>query len=114
MRIFFNINETNFGKSTKPICSSSDMKCGPNWIEVVVLAHARVCDLIGLICWHYTHLEIGPPLKSDISAYALKIAEENGDVINDFPSLKSTDDISRYGFPCLALISVETDIFVTV
>ncbi|OTF80297.1 target of rapamycin complex 2 subunit MAPKAP1-like protein, partial [Euroglyphus maynei] len=119
VRIFFNIHENNpefqpydFREKFPP--SVSGINCGPNWIEVIVLANARVCDLIGLICWHYTHLELGPPLKPELTAYALKIAEENGDVDNDFPGLSFTDDIKRYGFPYLALVRVETEIVITV
>lgn len=94
--------------------ASSGIAFGVDWIEVVVLASARVSDLIGLICWNYTHLQLGPPLKEDPTAYALKIAEENGDVDNDFPALTAGDDIKRYGFPYLALVELETHIVVTV
>lgn len=120
IRIFFYVNKEDdeFQKSdfTKhiPGLMHSGITAGPNWIEIVVLSSARVSDLIGLICWHYTHLQIEPPLKPDPLLYALKIAEENGDVDNDFPSLTATDDIKRYGFPYLALVEIETNIVVTI
>ncbi|KAI7686439.1 hypothetical protein SSS_04316 [Sarcoptes scabiei] len=119
IRIFFNFLEKlpdfkPYDFTTKFPSTLSGMSCGSNWIEIVILANARVCDLIGLICWHYTNLQIGPPLKPTINAYALKMAEENGDVDNDFPCLTFTDEIKRYGFPCLAMVSIETQIIVTI
>ena len=118
IRIFFRLFEQDIEFQTSDFTKklgmvSSGITCGPNWIEIVVLASAKVSDLIGLICWNYTHLQIGPSLKPDPFMYALKIAEENGDVDNDFPNLTATDDIKRYGFPYLALVEIETHIIVT-
>lgn len=119
IKIFFKVHQSDSdfkARDFTEILSSNnaDIEFGSNWINIIVLANARVCDLIGLICWHYTNLQIGPPLKSDLSCYALKMAEENGDVDNDFPNLNFTDDIKRYGFPCLALVENETQVLVTV
>lgn len=119
LRIFFNIlkNNTEFEPydfREKFPQSLSGLNCGSNWIEVIVRSDARVCDLIGLICWHYTHLQIGPSLKPNLKAYALKMCEENGEVEDEFPNLEFNDEIKRYDFPCLAMIPNETRIIVTV
>lgn len=118
IKIFFKINEddkefmaADFSKKVPP---SSRMVCGVKWIEIICLANTRICDLIGLICWHYTHLQLGPPLKPDVNMYALKMSEETGDIDSDFPNLTASDEIKRYGFPYLALVEVETHITVTV
>lgn len=119
IRIFFKVHEDDrqFQQAdfTEILPDNiSGINFGTNWIEIMVLKNARVCDLIGLICWHYTDLQLGPPLKPELSNYALKIAEENGDVDNDFPSLTFNDEIKRYGFPYLALVEIKTNLIVTV
>lgn len=77
-------------------------------IEVVVVASARVQDLIGLICWQYTNEGKEPRLK-ELCRYSLRIAEENGDVDPDFPSLNPKDPVAKFGFPFLALVEKEED-----
>lgn len=117
IKIFFHIFNPEVAKTMDLTKNASPLgplvNVGKDWLEVVVLASAKISDLIGLICWQYTHLSTGKMLK-DISYYALKIAEENGDVDTDFPSLNPQDDIKRYGFPYLALVKVQTNIVVTV
>ncbi len=73
-------------------------------MEVVTLCIARVHDLIGLICWQYTNEGKEPRLKPNVSHYSLRIAEENGEVDPDFPSLNSKELVAKFGFPVLALV----------
>ena len=117
IRIFFYIFKGEDAKKLDLTANSAPygmVTTGKNWIEVVVLASAKISDLIGLSCWQYTQLGVTPALKTDLSLYALKIAEENGDVDADFPCLNAQDDVKRYGFPFLALVEVATSITVTV
>ena len=85
-------------------------------MEVVTQINARVDDLIGLICWQYTNEGKEPRLKPSVSHYSLRIAEENGEVDPDFPSLNSKELVAKFGFPVLALVEKdeqESNILVT-
>ncbi|GFS72957.1 target of rapamycin complex 2 subunit MAPKAP1 [Nephila pilipes] len=77
-------------------------------MEVICLSNAKVHDLIGLICWMYTNEGKKPKLKPSVSNYCLKIAEETGEVDEDFPNLDANEYVGKFGFPCLALIERET------
>ncbi|GIY32823.1 target of rapamycin complex 2 subunit MAPKAP1 [Caerostris darwini] len=77
-------------------------------MEVICLSNARVFDLIGLICWMYTNEGREPKLKPSVSNYCLKIAEETGEIDEDFPSLDANEFVGKFGFPFLALIERET------
>jgi len=79
-------------------------------IEVVSLFIARVQDLIGLICWLYTNEGLEPRLKPCVNNYCLKIAEENGEVDPDFPSLNPKEPLEKFGFLVLALVESENDV----
>lgn len=78
-------------------------------MEVVSLSSARVQELIGLICWQYTNEGKEPKLKPTVNCYSLRIAEENGDVDPDFPSLNPKEPVAKFGFPVLALVEKEDD-----
>lgn len=74
----------------------------PLYVEVVNTA--KIQELIGLICWQFTNIQEGKePLKSNVSHYCLRIAEENGEVDPDFPCLNANELVSKFGFPILAL-----------
>ncbi|XP_071482697.1 target of rapamycin complex 2 subunit MAPKAP1-like, partial [Diadema antillarum] len=75
-----------------------------SFLNVVVTNNARVQDLIGLICWHYTNKGLRPELKENVENYCLMIAEEDGEVDMDFPALDSKEAISKFGFNTLALV----------
>ncbi|CAG2109000.1 unnamed protein product [Medioppia subpectinata] len=86
-------------------------------MEVVTQINARVDDLIGLICWQYTNEGKEPRLKANVSHYSLRIAEENGEVDADFPSLNSKELVAKFGFPVLALVEKdehENNLLVTI
>ncbi|XP_069697970.1 target of rapamycin complex 2 subunit MAPKAP1 isoform X2 [Periplaneta americana] len=73
-------------------------------MHVVVLAQAKVQDLIGLICWKYT-LEHGQhKLKDSVDNYGLYIAEDDGEVDWDFPCLDPRETVGKFGFNFLALV----------
>lgn len=117
VRIYIRVHENNPEFKdvdfTQKIPATFGISCGRKWIEVNCLANTRICDLVGLVCWHYTQLQLGPSLEPDSNLYALKICEENGDIDSDFPSLTPFDEIKRYGFPYLAMIETETPVVVT-
>ncbi|XP_054157988.1 target of rapamycin complex 2 subunit MAPKAP1-like [Oppia nitens] len=86
-------------------------------MEVVIQINARVGDLIGLICWQYTNEAKEPRLKPNVANYSLRIAEENGEVDPDFPSLNAKEFMAKFGFPVLALVEKdehENNILVTI
>lgn len=70
-------------------------------MEVVVIRSAKVHELIGLICWQYTQEGRDPKLKPDVDAYCLRIAEESGEIDNDFPPINKCDNLAKFGFPFL-------------
>ncbi|XP_076343624.1 SAPK-interacting protein 1 isoform X2 [Tachypleus tridentatus] len=78
-------------------------------LEVKTMISAKVQDLIGLICWQYTNEEKEPKLKPNVGYYCLKIAEENGEVDGDFPSLNPNEPVSKFDFPVLALVEQEKE-----
>lgn len=80
----------------------------PYPMTVVVIASAKIHELIGLICWQYTVEMREPPLQETIDLYCLHIAEDDGEVDTDFPSLDNKEPVLKFGFTKLAL--VEKDI----
>ncbi|XP_067661871.1 target of rapamycin complex 2 subunit MAPKAP1-like [Haliotis asinina] len=73
-------------------------------MPVVVVATAKVEELIGLICWQYTHEAREPRMIEDTGVYWLHIAEDDGEVDMDFPSLDKREPVSKFGFSKLALV----------
>lgn len=78
-------------------------------MQVVIFTNARVRDLIGLTCWLYTNDEREPKLDSNVSKYCLRIAEDNGEIDTDFPSLNPNDVIEKYEFRILAMVETSDD-----
>ncbi|KAL4223239.1 Target of rapamycin complex 2 subunit mapkap1 [Mactra antiquata] len=76
----------------------------PYPMSVVVIASAKIQDLVGLICWQYTIELREPPLQENTDMYCLHIAEDDGEVDTDFPSLDSKEPVSKFGFTKLALV----------
>uniref|UniRef100_UPI00358E9735 target of rapamycin complex 2 subunit MAPKAP1 isoform X1 n=1 Tax=Myxine glutinosa TaxID=7769 RepID=UPI00358E9735 len=77
-------------------------------MTMVVIANARVQDLVGLICWQYTNEGREPKLNEQVDAYCLHIAEDDGEVDEDFPPLDSSETIHKFGFTTLALVESGT------
>ncbi|XP_033119134.1 target of rapamycin complex 2 subunit MAPKAP1-like isoform X2 [Anneissia japonica] len=76
-------------------------------LAVYVLCSAKVLDLVGLLCWHYTNIGgAQEPLSENVESYCLMIAEEDGEVDTDFPALDNRELIARFGFPTLALVEL--------
>ncbi|XP_071947297.1 target of rapamycin complex 2 subunit MAPKAP1-like [Antedon mediterranea] len=75
-------------------------------LTVYVLCSAKVLDLVGLLCWHYTNQGTQEPLSEEVESYCLMIAEEDGEVDTDFPALDNRELIARFGFPSLALVEL--------
>ncbi|XP_077506881.1 SAPK-interacting protein 1 isoform X2 [Amblyomma americanum] len=80
-------------------------------IMVSALPGARIHDLIGLVCWHYTNEGRSPKLKPSVSHYCLRIAEESGEIDEDFPALDPREPVTKFEFPFLALAEVEKEDF---
>lgn len=73
-------------------------------ISVVVIATSKIQELIGLVCWQYTNEGREPVLHENIERYCLHIAEDDGEVDMDFPSLDPKEPVSKFGFSKLALV----------
>ncbi|KAK7094489.1 target of rapamycin complex 2 subunit MAPKAP1-like [Littorina saxatilis] len=73
-------------------------------MTVVVITTAKVQDLIGLICWQYTCEGREPKLQHGVNHYCLHIAEDDGEVDADFPSLDNREPVLKFGFGKLALV----------
>jgi len=77
-------------------------------IPTVVQATAKVSDLIGLICHRYVQAQKTPPLTNDtVEGYSLFIADDDGDVDDDFPPIDSGEPIAKFDFASLALVESE-------
>ncbi|KAK3593720.1 hypothetical protein CHS0354_013618 [Potamilus streckersoni] len=79
----------------------------PMTVTVVVGNNTKVQDLVGLICWQYTNEGREPMLNENPEMYCLHIAEDDGEVDTDFPSLDSKEPVSKFGFTKLALVEKE-------
>ncbi len=84
---------------------------GNDSISVGVFKSARVSELIGLICCKYTLAGKQPPLKYDaVENYLLKIADDTGEIEEEFSSLEASNFVGKFGFTDLALIEKEEKI----
>lgn len=98
------------GTSIKKIAIFLDMCEGDSRefpLVIQVVCTAKVSEVIGLICWHYKNEGYEPPLRDTIDNYCLMIAEEDGEVDDDFPALDNKEAISKFGFSTLALVEKE-------
>jgi hypothetical protein len=73
-------------------------------MRVSILAGASVSDCIGLVLYKCNMETQHPLLQDDVSSYSLRIAEEDGEVDDDFPPLDPNENIAKFGFPTLGLI----------
>lgn len=99
--------KASVGVSTKKIdifLTMAPPEDRPYPMTVVVIATAKIQDLIGLICWQYTIEMREPPLQENTDVYCLHIAEDDGEVDTDFPSLDNKEPVSKFGFTKLALV----------
>lgn len=76
----------------------------PYPMPVVCVVTAKIQELIGLICWQYTNEGREPKLSENNELYSLHIAEDDGEVDMDFPSLDPREPVSKFGFAKLALV----------
>ncbi|XP_023297430.2 stress-activated map kinase-interacting protein 1 isoform X1 [Lucilia cuprina] len=70
-------------------------------IKICVLSHAKISDVIGLVCYKATVEFPDLPLKS-IRHYGLYMTEDNDD-LEDFPPLDHREPCSKFGFSHLTL-----------
>ena len=82
--------------------SQNDLSMKP--ILVLCRGDARVLELIGLACYQYSLENREPRLDPPVDNYSLFMCEEDGSVDWDFPSLDSSDQLSKYGFTILAVV----------
>lgn len=75
-------------------------------VLVSVLTHkAKVHDVIGLTCWKYSLENNEPSLTGKtVQRFALHIAEDDGTVDEDFPSLEANEPFSKFKFNTLAMV----------
>ncbi|XP_065348191.1 target of rapamycin complex 2 subunit MAPKAP1 [Cloeon dipterum] len=71
-------------------------------LHVTIVNTAKVKELVGLVLWKCSE-ERNAQLE-DESAYALHIAEDDGEVDWDFPCLDEKEVVSKFGFNYLALV----------
>lgn len=76
-----------------------------NPINITFVDSATVQDVIGLTLFKYVLKVRKPRYQSDVKAYSLHIAEEDGEVNTmDFKAFEEKDLMSKFGFPHLALV----------
>lgn len=85
--------------------SKKPKKKKKNSIQISVFKTAKISDLIGLICCKYTLGNQVPALKyNDVDSYLLKIADDEGDIEEEFSSLDENNFVGKFGFTDLALV----------
>ncbi|XP_065369653.1 stress-activated map kinase-interacting protein 1 [Calliphora vicina] len=70
-------------------------------IKICVISHAKIAEVIGLVCYKATVEFPDLPLKS-IRHYGLYMTEDNDD-LEDFPPLDHREPCSKFGFSHLTL-----------
>ncbi|XP_057297043.1 target of rapamycin complex 2 subunit MAPKAP1-like [Hydractinia symbiolongicarpus] len=73
-------------------------------INITYVDTACVQDTIGLILYKYVLEGRKPKAQSDLKAYSLHIAEEDGEADMDFPALDDKELMSKFEFHYLALV----------
>jgi hypothetical protein len=75
-------------------------------VRIVIVASAKISDLIGLTLWvtsqNHPEIELFPP-----HYYNLLIADEDGEWDTDFPPLDSEELVGKFSFSHLALLRSE-------
>ncbi|KAJ1912498.1 Component of a membrane-bound complex containing the Tor2p kinase [Mycoemilia scoparia] len=75
-------------------------------LKVSVQKNVTVEQGIGYILFHYINEQLTPPLpqdKLDVVEWTLRIAEDDGEIDEDFPVLERTRVISKFAFDTFAL-----------
>uniref|UniRef100_A0A915J398 Sin1 middle CRIM domain-containing protein n=1 Tax=Romanomermis culicivorax TaxID=13658 RepID=A0A915J398_ROMCU len=73
-------------------------------LPICISTDARVRDLIGLTCFHYTKNGYKPDLRPDVRYYDLRVAEDDGQVDSALPPRSPAENVSRFLFPTMALV----------
>ena len=72
---------------------------------------AKVSDLIGLICCKYILCKKQPELNyRSVKNFLLKIADETGEIEEEFSSLEPSNCVGKFGFTDLALVEKHNQI----
>ncbi|GMR38209.1 hypothetical protein PMAYCL1PPCAC_08404 [Pristionchus mayeri] len=71
-------------------------------ITISVKSNATVADLVGLACYKFAE-KTGIAPSAPLETLQLYIAEESGEIDDEFPPMESHKMIAEFGFPVLAL-----------
>ena len=86
-----------------PMTDTSNNK--KNSTHISIFKTAKISDLIGLICCKYMLEKQEPPLRFNrVENYLLKIADDEGDIEEEFSSLDANNFVGKFGFTDLALV----------
>lgn len=88
----------------------SEIDHEPESIRLHFASDCRVCDVIGLVCWHYWQRGCKPALRShNVERYALYMVDDDcsGGVDLGFPPFERSDRIEKYNFDSMALVECE-------
>ncbi|GMT16255.1 hypothetical protein PFISCL1PPCAC_7552 [Pristionchus fissidentatus] len=77
-------------------------------ITISIIASATVADLIGLACYRFAE-RTGVAPSAPLEQLELYIAEESGEIDDEFPPMESHKMVSEFGFPVLALKANDGD-----
>lgn len=75
-------------------------------ITITIKSNATVADLIGLACYKFAE-QTGVAPSAPLNAMQLYIAEESGEIDEDFPPIEAHKQIGDFGFPVLAMRAME-------
>lgn len=73
-------------------------------IKVCILNSATVQDLIGLSFWKHNEGRNEPVKFKSITRYAVRIAEDDGEIDTDLPELRAEEKIGKFGFTSLGIV----------
>jgi len=106
-RLGLNPSEEKKGKEINIIYSMVSPNATVKRTKICINPAITVREVIGHICWIYTRDDLQPRLtSSNLDNFGLFLADTDGVVEYEMPSLESNECIAKYGFQILALVDL--------
>ena len=77
------------------------------FLQVTATLNIRIFELIGLSLYLYHCNNLGKPIIGSVDDFKLYIADENGDIDQDFPALDHSNFLQKFRFSHLGLVRVD-------
>ena len=79
------------------------------FLPLTANSNVRIFELIGLSLFLYHNNNMGPPIVGTVNQFKLYIADENGEIDRDFPSLDPSEFLQKFRFSHLGLVRSENN-----